>query len=338
MPGLMTRQHVSTRTPATDWTLIWTIDPLKLWEAEWIRHLLSRLITHEVVDSSPPTSTRCLVVLSDDGQSVRRTLQNRNYLTTRASTSSVLGLVHLSDEWFKASVQYYDFAAFTIRLGHWATHYPDNVLTLPVGVSSAFVRSQPAHEPFAVRPAGERTHLWSFLGQIHSKPTREAMREAFADVPNGYVFETSRWNDPNRLTDVEYRRILSDSVFSLCPRGWSAVGHCSVDSFRTYESAEAGAIPIVDSSYYRDAFDAPFPVVSPDWREAPAIVRSLYANPHTLRSLQRRCHEWWMAWRRSAPAAVEAHVQQFTAAADEPAQKYDRSHTTTSLNGTEWSE
>jgi hypothetical protein len=202
-----------------------------------------------------------------------------------------------------------------IRVGHWASSFHPKVLTVPLGLSNAFVRAVSATSASGTpgfKPAGTRRYRWSFLGQLRSKPTRWAMRKAFASIPDGYVFETFRWNDPRRLTNVQYREMLSDSVFSLCPRGWSVRGHETIDSFRAYESAEAGAIPVVDSAYYADAYGAPFLIVREDWTDAPALVTELWADAEALHARQTACHAWWTRYRTRCQDAVVAHIAAFT--------------------------
>jgi hypothetical protein len=295
------------------WSIIWTGDREVLWETEWVREFLGPVARGEAVDPSMSiVPTDAIVVVSDDGRDAGHSARLLAYLDRYASCGRPFGLVHLGDEWFKAPLRIYDAASFVIRAGHWSNHYPPKVLAIPLGPSARFVRADGSQ---GMKAPQDRQYLWSFLGQIRSKPTRRAMIDAFASMPDGYLFETFRWNDPRRLTDSGYRGILSETVFSLCPRGWTTKGYCSVDSFRVYESAEVGAIPLVDSPYYRQAFDAPFPVVRPDWSDGPSLVRTLLSDQTKLVALQETCSNWWMERRRQLRETVELHLQRWTTAA-----------------------
>ena len=85
-------------------------------------------------------------------------------------------------------------------------------------------------------------------------------------------------------------------------------GYGSVDGFRTWEAADCGAIPIVDTLYYRDAFGAPFPVVSPDWSDVVDFVEKVIADPARLDALQREISGWWRNCKQDLPARVARHL------------------------------
>ena len=306
-------REISGRPTSDAWNLVWVADPEFVWETEWVGELLAGIrANHSVNPRLSEVSGRSVIVFSENGRDASHSATVGACIKRLARAGDLRGLIHLSDEWYGAPLTHYADAPFVIRVGHWSAWLDPKILTVPIGLSSAFVRSAGAADSRPVKPAGERRFCWSFLGQLHSKPTRSAMIGAFASIPKGYIFETFRWNDPCRLTDANYREILSESVFSLCPRGWSTEGNQTVDSFRTYESADSGAIPLVDSAYYADAFGAPFPILRPDWNDGPELVRGLCADPSALHALQTRCHEWWRRYRRECAAAVRDHICRFT--------------------------
>jgi hypothetical protein len=67
---------------------------------------------------------------------------------------------------------------------------------------------------------GRRRYRWNFVGQTHDKPTRRSMvRAAQAAGGEAYVRLTRWWDDPGGLSTAEFRRVLEQSDFTLCPRG-----------------------------------------------------------------------------------------------------------------------
>jgi hypothetical protein len=84
-----------------------------------------------------------------------------------------------------------------------------------------------------------KKYLASFFGS-RTHPVRDKL-ESFKDIKGYYIsFE------PHDIAD--YCRILHESIFALCPRGYG------LSSFRTTEALQYGAIPI----YISDSFIVPF--------------------------------------------------------------------------------
>jgi len=111
---------------------------------------------------------------------------------------------------------------------------------------------------------------------------------------SSYLHETSRWNDPAALKNGEYKAVLFDSKFVLCPRGFR-----SVDTFRLYEALECGAIPVAETEtpidYFEDFF-GPYPFLSYiEHEHAVSQVNELLSQPDELVRVQERCRTWWSA-------------------------------------------
>jgi len=95
---------------------------------------------------------------------------------------------------------------------------------------------------------------------------------------------------------LEYAAILEESVFSPCP-----IGMQNLDSFRVYESLEAGCIPIVERRPNHDYFACLFgshPMITIDnWNQAPAIIADLLHDAHVLEARRKQCEAWWITYR-----------------------------------------
>jgi hypothetical protein len=114
-----------------------------------------------------------------------------------------------------------------------------------------------------------------------------------------FVHKISDWSADDSLVGVAYSNVLADSIFVPSP---SANVHC--ECYRTYEALECGAIPVVDSDYYRKEFDAPFPVVLPTWERASEILNTLLDDRDSLQELHRGCQAWWTDIKTSYPRSV----------------------------------
>ena len=83
------------------------------------------------------------------------------------------------------------------------------------------------------------------------------------------------------------------SVFALCPEG-----DRHFDTFRLYESLQAGCIPIVVEREGQAArllgqqFPAP---IFETWKDASQFVKQTICRQKTLNLLQQNVQEWWIS-------------------------------------------
>lgn len=94
-----------------------------------------------------------------------------------------------------------------------------------IPLNSSFIRNQP------YIPINELKMLYSFVGSING---RHKVREIMANtiVDNSGIITDQRYDYDS------YLYIMSNSLFSLCPRGYGKT------SFRIYESLMCGSIPV----------------------------------------------------------------------------------------------
>lgn len=106
---------------------------------------------------------------------------------------------------------------------------------------------------------------WFFSGQINHE-RRGEMAGVLAGMENGVFNGTDGF--AKGMDSWEYYHHIASSHAVICPPG-----HVSDDSFRLYETLEAGSIPIVlKSSLLNTLFpDAPFPVLD-DWSQIPEVI------------------------------------------------------------------
>jgi hypothetical protein len=117
---------------------------------------------------------------------------------------------------------------------------------------------------------------------------RRCIIDRFYDRRLGKAFLLFSGGFRKGLKSLDYAQILHSSRIVLCPRGF-----ISAETFRHFEALRAGCVvisePLPDTYFYRDG---PF-VVLQDWREAPALVRSLLANPDRLQRLHHESLNWY---------------------------------------------
>lgn len=177
---------------------------------------------------------------------------------------------------------------------------------LPVGWPGHFPPLLGAHEP-------DRPNLWAFAGQVnHAR--RQELVSVLRDAEGGVLVESPGFTQG--LVHREYAELLSSAESVPCPSGPQ-----SVDSFRVWESLEAGAVPVVDSQrpdrggWLVDsswlwglvlAGRVPFPVVD-DWADFPRDVPS-----------RSRVSAWWAGWKREWCERIGSTVHRLSGVGREP--------------------
>jgi hypothetical protein len=92
-----------------------------------------------------------------------------------------VGVLHMSDEDYTAATYFYPWVHYVIR-NHWSAAVAGmhNVLAIPLGYKKGF------HALQSLNHQNERTYAWSFVGQIHDKPTRLEMLQVASKIPAGF--------------------------------------------------------------------------------------------------------------------------------------------------------
>lgn len=138
----------------------------------------------------------------------------------------------------------------------------------------------PQAEMISVRP---KTIPWYFAGQVNHESRRKLV-EVLEGMPTGKLVTSAGF--AQGLGHKEYYKFMSASRIAICPRG-----NVSPDSFRLWESLEAGCVPIVEGSDWWQQFfpEHPFSVVD-DWEHLPGVIdRDLRNFPER----QKQCLDWW---------------------------------------------
>jgi hypothetical protein len=302
-----------------------------MWELPWVRHLLSALpiSRYESVDLwSPPVErlldarVRRLRILLESllpgplrpaRRKLRRAIEPhdssifvyntwgldeavREELGRLASQFDDIGIVSV-DEPTRESPETYEGVAFGVRVGFAAEKYRDgrNLLVAPLGVPKTFV---PARTP---KDIGRRRFSWGFLGEVKNENRRNMVSRLRGVRGEAFLHVTSGWDAADARRGAAYSDVLADCIFAPTPPA-----NVHLECYRTYEALECGAIPVVDTDYYRAEFEAPFPVVQPTWEDAPETLNGLLDDRAALERLDAQCREWWAGVKQSYPAKIMA--------------------------------
>lgn len=181
----------------------------------------------------------------------------------------------------------------------------------------------PVQLPAASTVDAPRKHLFSFVGarakDFYLSQTRNLIIDKLGADPRGLVVARDDWHYNKIVYDhqikktatsgealvddgasEEFRAVLADSIFSLCPSG------SGPNSIRLWESIGAGAIPVILADTYAPPGDVAL------WREAaifcpetttairalPDRLENLAANQNRLAAKRRALRQLWTLYGR----------------------------------------
>ena len=289
--------------------LVWGCDPSRQLEQGWLQFLLAPerqlswpqgLGTNDLprLDPHRPTvlveSGLLLLERKPAPSRLQQQAQQRRHRFKQLAASGPFALIHLSDEeGLDADGLYpllpsstviwrnFPYARFQARSGLHA---------FPIGPRSEFL--DPGIHSAASIPASRRYFPWAFMGTLWASGTRTLATSLFLRaLPRGFFFGGSRFGQG--LPMPQYRERLLQSAFALCPEG-----DRHLDTFRLYESLQAGCIPVVvDQRCMAQAMlrsSPPFPVFY-NWQDALAWVQGLLEEPTQLDATQTSSQAWWQS-------------------------------------------
>lgn len=310
----------------------WKFEPSSSYEYDWLTSLMSDFKVNHIVDFENKVCVDNAIIVANLSQAFftgknysEERQQFYNYVKGFKSAGMKVGLLHLGDEFYRESTDFYQDLNFVFRQYYKEEEYKkhSHCHYLPIGYKSGF------RDELVARPITERKYLWSFAG--HLKGSRYEMMKYAKGVAGGKFHTTTQWNDPKGLNTREYADLLSDTTFSLCP-----MGNYSVDCFRVYESLEAGAIPIVEAKnirqalavlfnprliikygsrdqrfwlrnyqYWEKAFytDFPCPLIY-NWRDLESLIGSI-----DVERLSKEIQLWWKEYKLSLTQLVQSTIK-----------------------------
>lgn len=269
---------------AENFHVVWRTQPGKQtdFEFEYLHEVLLGATPHRADLSGGPAESGALIVYSCDRPDVDP--KQASFIRSVPNHS----LLHLSNETLNHHAGYYREARVVLRSLYDPEIAMPNVLAVPLGFKSGFLKREP------VTFEKPRRLVWCFAGQM--KKYRRPMEEAFREVRPFHLHSTSGWDSKDGLTTQQMRDLYAETVFAPCP-----FGNIHPDSFRIMEALEHGCIPVsirfLDTDYFRYTFgNHPF-IIAPSWAEAARTIRDLAANPERLRQMQESAHSWYIRFK-----------------------------------------
>lgn len=258
------------------------------WEYDWIHSLFSNEGYAEVYENISFVVEDAIIVVSANHLMP-------SYLEKYESLKMPFWLVVLSDEFLQHTTfgLQYTMCRHIFR-NYYYPNASSKITFIGLGYKTGFWNGygKPMEEA--------RPYLWSFVGTPTQHPDRRMALSTFQDVSPNYVYFTQNFNSQNALSVEEYRDTLLKSTFVLCP-----MGNANLDTFRLYESLEAGSIPVVLSfsesqpiqpSYWDKIFNKPPPFIhSRSWNESKAIIQSM--TPDQIEKMRMECGSFWSAYK-----------------------------------------
>jgi len=274
--------------------VIWFDVNLAKWEYDWLSELLEEVETELIVtntfDNLPPLEN-CVVVSN-------HAVNYRAYLDALRENCKHYGVILLSDENLREPLEYlHDPNCVFVARNYFHPFYHGHpkVSLFGLGYKKGFNAHEVKNKDFQ-----SREYDWCFAGSIHGKERQEALEALKSFSSNHRIHTCSGFDAEDGLGTKEYREMLSNSKYALCPAGQD-----SMDSFRIYEALEAGAIPVtlkhtehmrVEPSYWHAVFfgqqELPF-VMGNSWEE---VVEKLNAGESLPTAEQ--CGEFWTHWKK----------------------------------------
>jgi|DEB0MinimDraft_3_1074331.scaffolds.fasta_scaffold19420_2 hypothetical protein len=274
--------------------VIWFDVNLDKWEYDWLSELFKdaevEVIVTNTFDNLPPLED-CVVVCN-------HAVNYRAYLDALRQNGKRYGVILLSDENLREPMEYLHDpnCAFVARnYFHPFYHRHPKLTVFGLGYKKGFSECSTEIKKFE-----DRKYDWCFAGSLHDDMRRSAVEQLKSYSTNFKTHFCSGFNAADGLSTEEYRELLNNSKFALCPQGQD-----SMDSFRIYEALEAGAIPItlkhteqikVEPSYWHAVFfgteKIPF-VIENDWAD---VVKRIKKEGSS--EMQEKCISFWNQWKQ----------------------------------------
>ena len=159
--------------------------------------------------------------------------------TKYESTNQPFKVLHLSDEFCKDPIDFYNFSnCKRVVRNYVRANLPSNVLVLPLGYHTTFRNG--IEKPYERTPQLPfRKYLWTFFGTDWN--SRSEILDDLKDESIGeYRCELYKeWNDASSLSQNEYMSMMLNSWVVPC------IGGNNPETYRFYEALEFGCVPIL---------------------------------------------------------------------------------------------
>jgi hypothetical protein len=271
-------------------------------EANWLRYLLRPLIRRELVAERFEIIEADSIYVVSGNRNLHVTIP-RSFLNAVSSVPGK-GLIHVGDEYFAGGYDVYRSFDFVLRTHHacWFKNVSE-VLTFPLGWAEGTPRRS------TLKPIESRQYIWSFLGN-QAASSRAEMLRALRQIKPQFVHSYDGATKASRqMPASEYHAVLEDTAFAPCP-----MGNAMLETWRFYESLEAGCIPIIEVRpwmHYHERLLGPHPIPTIYyWSQAESLIQKLCKDPGQLRAMQQRISNWWTECKESNQLTINRFISE----------------------------
>jgi hypothetical protein len=145
-------------------------------------------------------------------------------------------LLQVSDEETNSDIDFYNNPLIlAVFRNYWRPEcITDKVMHIPLGYTAGKGSIK------NITLSSKRPVLWSFAGALDRGDRNETIKLLKKKYTNNDVHLTPEWGSSENLKSDKYLKILSNSIFVPCLDGAS-----NTETYRFYETLEAGALPII---------------------------------------------------------------------------------------------
>jgi hypothetical protein len=162
-------------------------------------------------------------------------------------------------------------------------------MILPLGYNTK-VKTEYKSKPF-----DKKEFHWSFAGAIDRAGRKENLKY-LANLKPNFVRTKETFSSKSSIEGDDYIEMLNNSKFVPCFKGFS-----SLESFRLYETLEAGSIPVYVPSESRSGIDNEYskvlgknPLLAiPNWASASMILEKVCGSPDIMEKHRQDLIAWW---------------------------------------------
>lgn len=209
-------------------------------------------------------------------------------------------VLHISDEFCKDNISFYRLSMCRAVVRNYVREdLPQfsHIITVPLGYHH---KSQGEDKSFLSRKL-----VWSFHGTNWFG--RKNILEGLAEIVPNNCHLLSDWNHPNMTKEAQYLSTLGNSKFCPILRG------NNVETFRLYETLEAGVIPLYirsdnDTFFWQFIFDKLGLVELDSWDKAKSLIQYFMANPEMAEKYRMALLQKWSAWKAEIKLKVQQHI------------------------------
>ena len=249
----------------------------------WIYTIIEQT-KYEIIDHVNKIDEKDQLIIIDSQLSIKKELYEK--LSKKCSS---IYLIHLGDEGGTEDTNLvYNYCKHVWRTFGLPKYFNNEKITcIPIGYKS--------RPNFQNKEIIKRKFLWSFMGTIHGASRYDLIHQNQNLKPN-FINKTSSFASGESLDSEKYYEILYDSIFIMVPHGY-----IHPESYRLYETLEAGCVPIIENPHnFYDNFLPKNPLIKINlWKESSEIIKKLFNDKNKLKEKSNEINLWWKNYKKN---------------------------------------